>query len=141
MNKTIKKQASKKAINQNSNKHKPNKYRTLNIICGCLFIVMSGALAYCGINMKNEEEKEYLALEEHLLNRHIEMMYGREDRACGLESYGLSQDHEVAARFWCQDYSVDTHEPVGDKYYRTLYFQHPKVYEWGYSGYAEALGD
>ncbi len=136
------KKINKNASKQKNSQYKTNRYKTLTIIFGCLFIVTFGALVYCGINMKNEEEKEYLALEEHLLGRHIEMMYGRDDRVCGLESYGLSQDHEVAAKFWCQDYSVDTNEPVGDKYYHTLYFQHPKHRpEGGYPGYAEALGD
>ncbi len=135
------KKINKKASKQKNGQHKTDRYKILTIIFGCLFIAAFGALIYCGMNMKTEEEKEYLSLEEHLLGRHIEMMYGNEGRLCGLESYGLSQDHEVAARFWCQDYDTETHEPVGDKYYHTLYFQHPKVYDWGYSGYAEALGD
>ncbi|MDO4611479.1 MAG: hypothetical protein Q4B34_01300 [Candidatus Saccharibacteria bacterium] len=117
-----------------------NKYKIINIVFACLIVALAGALVYCGSNMYSAEDKEYLALQDHLLNRHVEMMYEQEDRwqVCEMDSRGISKDNDVYVRFWCQTYDTTTGQPAGETDYRTLYFQH-RADAWG--GYAEALGD
>ena len=118
-----------------------NNFKILSIILGCVSVILLGALIYCCTNMKSAEDKEYLALQDHLLNRHIQMMYENGTNVCGMESHSLSKDNDVAVKFWCQKYDTDTHEPIGSKEYHTLYFQHPANIQNGKGGYAEALGD
>ena len=122
-------------------KQKSNNYKTATIILGCLLVITLGALIYCGINMKSASDKEYLNLQDHLLNRFVELNYEKENQVCQMESHDLSKDQEVAVKFWCQDYDKDTHEKIGNKQYHTLYFQHPQKIEGGETGYAEALGE
>ena len=123
------------------NKKQKNNYKTLNIVFGCLMLVMAGILVYCGMNMKSASDQEYLKLQDHLLSRFVELNYQQENQVCGMEKHGLSKDNEVFVRFYCQNYDTDTHEPVGNKEYHTLYFQRPTTIENGTAGYAEALGD
>lgn len=116
-------------------------FNTPCIILGCVSVVLLGALIYCFANMKSASDKEYLELQDHLLNRFVELNYQKDNQVCEMESHGLSKDNEVSVRFWCQNYDTNTHKPVGAKEYHTLYFQHPTKFEGGEGGYAEALGD
>lgn len=122
-----------------------NNNKNTKIVCtllGCLSAILLCTTIYGFANMKSASDKEYLALSDHLLGRFIEMDYGKDNRVCEMEKHELSKNNEVSVRFWCQDYDANTHEPVGDKEFHTLYFQHPREFEGGKStGYAEALGE
>lgn len=102
---------------------------------------MAVALGYCVANIKSDSDKEYLALQDHLLNRFVVLSYQKENQYCQMESHGLSENHEVFVRFWCQNYDGNTNEPVGEKEYHTAYFQRPSTIQGGITGYGEALGD
>ncbi|MBR2766798.1 hypothetical protein IKD67_01800 [Candidatus Saccharibacteria bacterium] len=118
-----------------------NNYKTPCIVLGCVVVALVGALIYCCANIKSAEDKEYLALQDHLLSRFVKLNYQKDNQVCEMESHSLSKDNEVSVRFWCQNYDADTHEPSGSKEYHTLYFQHPSEFAGGKGGYAEALGD
>ncbi len=121
-------------------KQKKN-YKKFNVVFGVLMVIMMGVLVYCGINIKSTADKEYLALQSHLLDRFVELNYQKENQICKMESYGLSENNEVSVKFWCQNYDVDTNKLSEEKEYHTLYFQHPTTMENGTTGYAEALGE
>lgn len=122
----------------NKKQKSKNNYAKFNILFAILIVASVITSVYCGINIKSSADKEYLALQDHLLNRFIQMKFNEEGkRICGMESYGLSKENNVAVKYWCQDYN-ESHEPVGDKAYHTLYFNHPD--KEGH-GYAEAVGD
>ncbi|MDO4611477.1 MAG: hypothetical protein Q4B34_01290 [Candidatus Saccharibacteria bacterium] len=117
-----------------------NKYKIINAIFACIMIVMAGVMVYCGLNMKTAEEKEYLALQDHLYTQIVETK--GVGKWCEVESHGLSKDNDVYVRFWCYKFNPDTNELTEEKVYNTLYFQKHTVLGDGYStGYAEALGD
>ncbi len=122
-------------------KKRNNSYKKINVVFGCLMVIMLGLLVYCGINMKSRSDKEYLNLQDHLLGRFVEINYKKDGQVCKMENHSLSKDYEVSVRFWCQAYDKDTNKLVGDKVYHTLYFQRPSVIDGGVTGYAEALGD
>ena len=117
-----------------------NKYLKFNIFFGVVIVVLVGALFYCGMNMKTHEDQKKIALHEHLLNKVVQLTYGREHRVCESVENGLSKDDDVYIRFWCQDYSED-HEPITDKKYNTLYFQYSNETSNKYLKFAQALGD
>ena len=123
-----------------SKKQKIN-YKSLNIVFGCLMLIMAGGLAYCSVNMKSASDQEYLKLQDHLLDRFVELNYQQEHQVCEMEKHGLSKNNEIFVKFYCQNYDEITHEPVGDKEYHTLYFQHPTTIDGSMTSYAEALGD
>ena len=116
-----------------------DKYKVPCIVLGSIVVLLSAALAFVSFSthLENAENKEYIALKDHLLEQHIEMLYGRENRVCQMEKHGLSKDNDLYVRFWCQDYDAESHEPITGKEYNTLYFQHPT----DNGGWAEALGD
>ena len=102
---------------------------------------MIGVLVYCGMNIKSAADREYLDLQDHLLGRFVELNYQKEGRVCEMEGHGLSGDHEVFIKFWCQNYDAGTDKLVGEREYHTVYFQRPKAIDGGTAGYAEALGE
>ena len=118
-----------------------NNYTTINILLGCMMIIMAGALIYCGANIKSTSDKEFLNLRGHLFSRFIKLNYEKDNQLCEVEKYGVSSNNEVYVRFWCQKYDSNTHKPASEKEFNTLYFQHPKTIEGGTTGYAEALGE
>ena len=103
-------------------------------------VLFMGSSIYFGLNQKSNEDQKKIALHEHLLNKVVQLTYGREHRVCESVENGLSKDDDVYIRFWCQDYSED-HEPITDKKYNTLYFQYSNETSNKYLKYAQALGD
>ena len=103
-------------------------------------VLFMGSSIYFGLNQKSHEDQKKIALHEHLLNKVVQLTYGREHRVCESVENGLSKDDDVYIRFWCQDYSED-HEPITDKKYNTLYFQYSNETSNKYLKYAQALGD
>jgi len=106
------------------------------------------------------EEKEYLAVYEHLMSRYPEMKCVAEDdvnitavqdedgkylgvvqdedipdtRTCTMTGYGVSKDGDPYVSYAQQTYDPKTHEKKGEEEHLTVYFQH-------YNGhYADALG-
>lgn len=120
----------KKQNNKNS--------KNLNYVFICVALVIAGILGYCSANLKNSYDQEFLNLRKHLLSRFVELKFAKDHQVCEMEKDGLSKDNDVYARFWCQNHDPNTHEPIGEKIYHTLYFQRPKDSAFGY---AEALGD
>ena len=116
------------------------KYLYLNISFGCVIVGLIIGLIVSIAKLPNQEDQEYLNLREHLLNRFIEVSYGREGRVCSSEDRGLSEDGDIYVKFWCQDYNSDQ-QPSGDKQFHTLYFNRPYKDGAIEHGYAEALGE
>lgn len=123
---------------KNKKHTKPQKITIFFIITTVLFMGLS---IYFGLNQKSHEDIEKINLHEHLLNLYVQSTYGGEGKVCESVDNGLSKDGDVYIRFWCQKYNED-HEPITEKDYDTLYFQHYGEAIDRYNGpYAEALGD
>lgn len=128
---------------KNNNKNNKNKFDKKNaaIAILSLLVVVLGVLSISFASSKriSDIDEQRLSLHKHLLNRHIaETCRGEHDgeyEACGLVEEGISKDNDLYAKIWCQKYDRETQQLVGEKRYRTLYFQHD---EGAIDGYAEA---
>lgn len=128
---------------KNKKSKKNNKYIKLNIFFGVVIVILLGLSFYLGMNVKTETDKKYLDLSDHLLKRHVDLVYSNETGDyCEATSKGISKDGDVYVKFWCIKYDVNTQEQVSDKTYHTLYFQHPDpIKDPNGIGYAEATTD
>lgn len=111
-------------------------------ILSALIIVMILGMVYCIINIKTPEDKERLALHDHLVRSYIEAScrdrIGQENIVCEVDEEGISGDGDLYVKFWYQSYDPEKHTLNSEKEYRTLYFQHRDE---ALDGYAEALSE
>lgn len=155
------------AKNKNSSKKSGKDHYESGKMLACLIIVLTilvagltGGLIYAVAHMKTAEDKEYLAVYEHLMQRYPELRCTMEDalydpdselgdtvyagmkrdksiqeaHTCVMTDYGVSKDGDPYVSYIRYSYNPETHEQKGEGEKLTLYFQHSDDH------YAEALG-
>lgn len=147
------------AKNKNSSKKSGKDHYESGKMLACLIIVLTilvagltGGLIYAVAHMKTAEEKEYLVVYEHLMQRYPELKCADGDRAamvraeegeeepskynhvCVMTDYGISKDGDPYVSYVQYKYDKNTHEKIDEGTEITLYFQYRN------DGYAEALG-